>query len=311
MKRKNNFILLAALSLGLGLVAVIAQTVTTSVPGNITAGGIAVRTDDGILPVLPQTFQPVTAAQFFNDKAVKNQPLAAEFQSATVQPLENGANQTTRQTMLVYRDKDGRMRVEQNLPITTGAPASAAGTTGAGAANATVEIYDPVAGFGYTLNAATRTAYRYKLSDKPEAAAPLWDKIPQTIEISSADKYDNNKNKTYKLDKPITDNLGKQTILGIEAHGKRHTVKIPMNAVGNDAETETVHEAWYSNQLKMLVKSSTINALLGEHSFSMTKLARADQPLSLFQVPTNYTTVQMGAVIQNQAMPPSWGEPVN
>jgi hypothetical protein len=291
MKIKNNRILLAALFFGIAQTGASAQTGTPE-PDNVTDNRIIVRSDAGILPVLPLMFDPVTTADLFNEKVVKNSPLAAEFQSQTVRILPGNISQNntsqlvSRVTTLLYRDKDGRTRREQKVEI-TGTPTT----------NPAIEIYDSVSGFGYTLYPATRTAYRYKKPADQQRAAAVWDKVPQSIEIASSDRDSDNQTTQYKIDPPRIEALGNRTIHGAQAIGKRFTVKIPMNAVGNPLETETVHDVWYAPQLKMLIQSSTKNPHQGEHTFQMTSLSQTEPSASLFRVPSDYKIIEMGALI--------------
>lgn len=291
MRIKNNRILLAALFFGIAQMAASAQTATPE-PDNVTDNRIIVRSDAGLLPVLPLMFDPVTTAELFNEKVVKNSSFSAEFQSETVRILPGNISQNStsqlvsRVTTFLYRDKDGRVRREKKVE-TAGTPAT----------NPAIEIYDPVLGYGYTLYPATRTAYRYKKPADQQRAAAVWDKVPQTIEITSSDRGSDNQTTQYKLDPPRIEALGNRTIQGAQAVGKRFTLKIPMNAVGNPLETETIHELWYAPQLKMLIQSSTRNPHQGEHTFQMTNLSQTEPSASLFRVPSDYKIIEMGALI--------------
>jgi hypothetical protein len=297
MRIKNNRILLAALFFGIAQMAASAQTATPE-PDNVTDNRIIVRSDAGILPVLPLMFDPVTTAELFNEKVVKNSSFSAEFQSETVRLLPGNISQNntsqlvSRVTTLLYRDKDGRVRREKKVEI-TGTPTT----------NPAIEIYDSVLGYGYTLYPATRTAYRYKKPADQLRAAAVWDKVPQTIEITSSDRGSDNQTTQYKLDPPSIEALGSRAIHGAQAIGKRFTVKIPMNAVGNPLETETVHEVWYAPQLKMLIQSSTKNPHQGEHTFQMTSLSQTEPSASLFRVPSDYKIIEMGALITDTPPP--------
>jgi hypothetical protein len=287
--RKFDLILLASLLLTASSVS--AQTLPNS-GGNPDETRIIVRSDAGLLPVLPLMFDPVTTAELFNEKVVKNSPFSAEFQSETVRLLPGNISQNntsqlvSRVTTLLYRDKDGRVRREKKVE-TIGTPTT----------NPAIEIYDPISGFGYTLYPATRTAYRYKKPADQQRAAAVWDKVPQTIEITSSDRGSDNQTTQYKLDPPRIEALGNRTIHGAQAIGKRFTLKIPMNAIGNPLETETVHEVWYAPQLKMLIQSSTKNPHQGEHTFQMTSLSQTEPSASLFRVPSDYKIIEMGALI--------------
>lgn len=297
MKIKNNQILVALLLLGLSQAAILAQTGNTA-PDNPADNRFLVRSDAGLLPVLPLMFDPVTTAELFDEKVVKNSPFSAEFQSETVRILPGNISQNntsqlaSRVITLLYRDKDGRVRREKKVE-TTETPTT----------NPAIEIYDSVSGFGYTLYPATKTAYRYKKPADQQRAAAVWDKVPQTIEITSSDRGSDNQTTQYKIDPPRIEALGSRTIHDVQAVGKRFTVKIPMNAVGNPLETETIHEVWYAPQLKMLIQSSTRNPHQGEHTFQMTKLTQEEPAASLFRVPSDYKIIEMGALITD--LPPN------
>jgi len=294
--RKVNSILLALLLFAASTQAASAQTSSGS---SADESRIIVRSDAGVLPVLPLMFDPVTTADLFNEKVVKNSPLAAEFQSQTVQILsgntfQNNTSQVVnRLTILVYRDKDGRTRREQTIHAT----GQTLGTSGTAATGPAIEIYDPVAGYGYTLYPATRTAFRYKKPADQQKPAAVWDKTPQTIEIISSDRNSDTQTTSYKLAPPRIEALGNQTIQGMQAIGKRFISVIPMNAVGNPLETETVHEVWYAPHLKMLIQSSTKNPKMGEHTFQMTRISQAEPAATLFRVPADYKVTEMGALI--------------
>ena len=291
MKIKNNRILLLAPLFGFSLAAALAQTGTPA-PDNVTSGRMMVRTDAGSLPLLPMMFDPATTADLFTDKVVKNSPLAAEFQSQSTRITNNTTQIANRVTTLVYRDKDGRTRREQTVQRVNSTNQTGGTTT---TANPSIEIYDAVTGYGYTLHPATKTAVRYRLPANAQRPAHVWDRVPQNTELLSNDRYAINQTRRYQIAPPAIEMLGTQSILGAQAIGKRFTTKIPANAMGNDLEIETVHEAWYSPELRMLVKSNTRNPKAGEHTFQITRLARADQSSSLFQVPADYRIVEMGA----------------
>jgi len=294
--RKINSILLASLLVTTGTQVASAQTSSGS---SADESRVIVRSDAGVLPVLPLMFDPVTTADLFNEKVVKNSPFAAEFQSETVRILSGNASQNytsqvvNRLTILVYRDKDGRTRREQTIHAT----GQTAGTSGTPEIVPAIEIYDPVSGFGYTLYPATRTAYRYKNPADRQRSAHVWDKTPQNIEIISSDRGSDSQSTSYKLAPPRVEVLGNQTIQGVHAIGKRFTTKIPMNAVGNPLEAETVHEVWYAPHLKMLIQSSTRNTQIGEHTFQMTRINQSEPAASLFRVPADYKVIEMGALI--------------
>ncbi|MEO6723879.1 MAG: energy transducer TonB, partial [Blastocatellia bacterium] len=91
-----------------------------------------------------------------------------------------------------------------------------------------------------------------------------------------------------------TESLGKQTIEGIEAEGKRTTVTIPAGAIGNERPIEMINETWYSSELQTTIMSKRTDPRMGETIFRLTNIRRGDPDASLFQVPSDYTVKEGG-----------------
>ena len=91
-----------------------------------------------------------------------------------------------------------------------------------------------------------------------------------------------------------TESLGKQTIEGVEAEGKRTTVTIPAGAVGNERPIEMVTETWYSPELQTTIMSKRSDPRTGETTFRLTNIRRGEPDASLFQVPSDYTVKEGG-----------------
>lgn len=86
-----------------------------------------------------------------------------------------------------------------------------------------------------------------------------------------------------------TESLGKQTIEGVEAEGKRTTTTIPAGAVGNERPIEMITETWYSPELQTTIMSKRSDPRTGESIFRLTNIRRGEPDASLFQVPSDYT----------------------
>lgn len=282
-----NSILLSLIILG-AAGAALAQTGGGSAPGGGVERRTAVRSDAGVAPVIPSMFEPIAAAGLLDARLVRNKPLAAVFESAAVQTLANGASDARRVTTKIYRDGDGRTRREQIFYV------AAAGQPPVETGRA-VSIYDPVAGYGYSINPATRTVQRYRLpSLQQQQSAPFNNRIPTSVEILRNDNPQTGTVRRYALEPPRVESLGRQQIAGVEAEGWRVTIKVPAGAIGNAAPLETVYETWIAGDLQMLVKGSVRNPVGGEHTLNLTTINRAEQPRSLFEVPAGYTVIDMG-----------------
>src|SRR6202040_1209763 len=90
----------------------------------------------------------------------------------------------------------------------------------------------------------------------------------------------------------VTENLGVQTINGVQATGTRFTRTIPAGAEGNSLPIVTVHETWTSDDLKVPVMVKTSDPRFGTSQTQLTNIVRAEPDSSLFQVPAGYTVTK-------------------
>jgi hypothetical protein len=86
-----------------------------------------------------------------------------------------------------------------------------------------------------------------------------------------------------------TENLGTQTLEGVEATGTRTTVTIPAGAIGNDKAISIVSERWLSPELQVVLMSTHRDPRFGETTYRLTGIARGEPDKSLFEVPSDYT----------------------
>src|SRR6185369_14744077 len=96
---------------------------------------------------------------------------------------------------------------------------------------------------------------------------------------------------TTKLDAKNSrkESLGKQTIEGVEAEGTRYITTIAAGEVGNEQPISIVSESWYSPELQTVVMSKHGDPRVGENTFRLTNINRAEPAHSLFELPADYT----------------------
>ena len=85
------------------------------------------------------------------------------------------------------------------------------------------------------------------------------------------------------------EDLGKQTVEGVEAEGTRTTVTIPAGEIGNERAIEIVSERWYSPELQLVVMTRHSDPRSGETTYKLTNINRTEPAKSLFEVPSDYT----------------------
>ena len=195
----------------------------------------------------------------FNNRVVRGKPFSATEERRSLQILQNGTRIENNQTNRLFRDSEGRTRVEEM--------------------NGTAIIFDAVTNRRVELNPAARTALsvsNYQLTVNRwfgQLAAP---NTPATTQGFTAE---------------TTENLGAQMVNGVPAQGVRTTMTIPKGQIGNDREIKVVTERWVSNDLQMLIKSSNSDPRFGETSYQLNGIVEREPDASLFQIPAGYTEV--------------------
>jgi len=206
-----------------------------------------------------RNFAFVGSEMHLSGKVVKGAPYSATAITESVQPLSNGSRITRTTTASVYRDSEGRTRMEQTFGDMGRFSSESKGRQ-------MTFIHDPVAGVHYVLDAANKTAQKMKAWSGPH---------PENRPPSSS--------------KANTESLGTQTIEGLQVEGTRSTITIPAGQIGNDQPIEIVSERWYSPELQVVVLSKHNDPRMGEHTYRLTNINRAEPSQSLFQLPSDYT----------------------
>jgi len=189
---------------------------------------------------------------------VVGKPISASEVRHTEQTLSDGSHITSSETEHFYRDSMGRMRTE----------------TATGAL-----IFDPVAGFTYDLTLDRRKTYT-KSPVKPNSV----------VTIAAATHRSGSSSGNRKLpNDSITVDLPPQTLSGVYAKGARVTTTIPAGTLGNDHDLKVVNERWYSEDLKLLLKSSNSDPRFGVTTYELTDISQTPPDPSLFQIPAGYT----------------------
>ena len=69
---------------------------------------------------------------------------------------------------------------------------------------------------------------------------------------------------------------------------------IPAGQVGNDRPISIVTEVWTSTDLKTIVSSKRNDPRMGEQTFRLTNIVRAEPDPSLFAVPSDFKIIDGG-----------------
>ena len=225
---------------------------------------------------------------------VKSAPYSATINNESIQTLADGNRIVQTNTGTVSRVSQGRTRQDATLP--------AIGNLSAASAPHLVFIQDPVAGTSYTLNLTDKTAWKNPMSPGgtggpgaavgtffvqasgpsliPPPAPPM---IALTKHLATDEQLEAN-----------AESLGSQTMEGVVVNGVRTTHTIPAGQIGNDRPISIVTEVWTSTDLKTIISSKRNDPRMGEQTFRLTNIVRAEPDPSLFIVPADFKIVDGG-----------------
>ncbi len=185
-----------------------------------------------------------------------------------------------------------------------------------------IQINDPVAGVNYLIDPETHTAQMINVAavsnQDPTVAAAVAKAGQQMAAIGKGAVTINEGGKTVVINMqhstaeasgaaPETESLGTQTLEGVECQGTRTTFTIPAGQIGNELPIVITSERWYSPELQIVVLSKRHDPRFGDTTYKLVDIDRSEPPVSLFQVPPDYTVVnlaeKMKAAIQAKEAP--------
>jgi hypothetical protein len=93
------------------------------------------------------------------------------------------------------------------------------------------------------------------------------------------------------------EDLGRQTIDGIEVVGSHEVRTVPVGAIGNEKEQPVVKEFWYSPRLGINVTTKRFDPRASAvQNFYVTAINQGEPDAQLFHPPSGYRMVNMDAV---------------
>src|SRR6516225_5099586 len=208
----------------------------------------------------------------FNDKLVTGAPFSAQATTVTDQTLADGNHIHHQNNAALYRDSQGRTRRETTLE-------------GLGPWSATeaeskpvVMINDPVAGVHYMLHPDEHTAMQMPLP-----------KLQGTLPAKAAGGKAAAEDRVFavRMPPPPPDAPGRDFHIFYQ-HFDREEQSGQTESLGTQV-IQVVTERWYSTELQMVVMSKRSDPRVGETTFQLTNISRAEPAATLFQVPPDYT----------------------
>jgi hypothetical protein len=202
----------------------------------------------------------------FTSHIITGAPFSAQWNRRIEQVMANGNQIQMQEQGNVYRDNQGRVRIEATA---TSAAASGHAQTG-------ITIYDPVAGYVYRLDPQKMTGV-------------------QSIIRQSASRPGSGSLNPPNSSQVQTQDLGTQTINGVTATGTQVRRTIPAATIDNAQPLQIVRVTWVSTALQVPVQVTITDPRSGNEMMSLTSIVQSDPSTSLFVVPSGYTVTPAGS----------------
>jgi hypothetical protein len=239
-----------------------------------TAAGLALPVTGQTAGVTSSTFgvanKPTPAARL---------PYTAEFKITRVQMLASGATITHESTEVDVLDSQGR-----RMNSTTTIPLS-----GNQMQITRVSVLDPVARTNSSWAVPGKTATVIQMPAPGVSRTGCL----TNMQVRLPD------NRTQpERPKPVIEDLGTQTINGVEARGRRFTTTTPAGAIGNDAPLVRTSEAWTAiapGLRGLMARDVTDDQQWGKMTKELTNFTQAEPDPSVFQPPEGYEIVNKPA----------------
>jgi hypothetical protein len=194
-------------------------------------------------------------------KVVANAPYTADVTDTMSQRLADGNTIERTTTGKVARDSKGRTYLQETI---TEGPLAVNGAT------TLTFITDPVAGYTYVVNTASKTVIR-----RPFHAPPTNAGAPPKPPGEASNR--------------VEADLGTMTVAGVSAKGQSITRTIPAGAIGNANPIVSTSEVWRSPTLQIVVKATHTDPRTGNSTYQLSNIKPGEPNSALFQVPSDYT----------------------
>jgi hypothetical protein len=213
-------------------------------------------------------------------------PYTLELKTTRVQALADGTSITTETTTIRAKDSKGRWveSTTNTQPYT-------------GQKRTNWHVRDTAEGTQIDWNSESKEAKLIKMP--PAGSNGCWHSElgRTTIQYGSADSPVRSLEAAVETQDPpsadlrpktTSEDLGKMTIQGVEAHGHRLTTTTPAGAIGNDRPLVRTEERWNAISMGITVKSVIDDPRTGKETMEVVSLKLSDPDPGLFLPPESY-----------------------
>ncbi len=198
--------------------------------------------------------------------SLPNAPFSAIVNSEWIRQLADGTTITLKNRRAIARDQAGRIFQERRLLVPDDGKHESVVTQ--------IEISDPVAHKLFICVPQER-ACQLELFTVPE-----FERLPARAASNQPGSSD-------------VEDLGKQTIDGLETEGTRETTIIETGAIGNNRPIQVTREFWYSPQLGVNLISKRQDPRFGIQNFEVTEIALGNPDSKLFELPAGSKVIDL------------------
>jgi len=235
----------------------------TQTPAGNSDGGVTVTIHDGgVDQVLQSIFIP----------PVKDAPFTAIVHTQWIRPLADGGTYTLVNQRQVARDRAGRIYEERWWLVPKGGSVESQMNL--------IQIGDP----------AMHAVYNCFLIERPHRC------IVQPYHDSSTANYQPPVGQSGALANgsgfQTHEDLGVETIEGIDTHGTRDTITYNQGVIGNDRPFNRVREFWFAPSLVINLRSELTDPSFGKQIFTLTNVNTSDPDPKLFELPDGFAVVE-------------------
>lgn len=197
--------------------------------------------------------------------SLPNAPFSAVVNTESIRQLANGTSITLKNHRAIARDRAGRIFQERRLLVPEDGKHESVVTQ--------IEISDPVAHELFICMPKEQVC-QVEDFDAPAFQAPK----------TAATRGSGN-----------LQDLGKQSVGGVETIGTRETVVIEAGKIGNDSPIEVQREYWYSPQLGVNLTSRLQDPRVGIQNFDVSDIALTEPDANLFKVSSKMKVIDLRA----------------
>lgn len=255
----------------------------------VSSAGVCLLLAASADPVLAQQAPPEPLGGPLGP-AVANAPYSAEATTTVQNVLADGTRIQRIGRARYFRDRIGRVRVEQTIMGLDQLNPAAEGQV-----RITI-LPNPADGAVYTLDARART---FALGVRNVATSGVGGGDTFAVPLGWFSfltfRRGDQSILRYGIDESAIqeEGLGTQTIAGVTASGRRITTTVPAGSrIGNDRPMRIVDERWESSDLQLLISARHSNPLTGVVEYQLSNIRRTEPPTHLFRVPEDYTEIR-------------------